>query len=110
MKTMFEVRLVVDIPPTVDSQLENKLQLCQNMARKYLEACGVDVVNASYNTRKLLKEERMTMVPPSVHHVGPKMITACGRLTARKATTSWDKVTCKPCLKNKPKSDQGELF
>ena len=113
MKAIFDIQLVIDVPPPkAKIDVSPKLHMASEMARKYLESVGIQARYAvARYPRRLTKEESLAFVPRVVHYTetvqGPSL---CGRPNPMKKAAIWGKVTCVPCLRRRPKTQQGELF
>lgn len=113
MKRVVVLRLLVDVvaehPSTRIGMASNKAIQRAAEAFKQFE---VSVEGMEFSFTKPTKEESMRLVPKKIHY-GFHNVPSCSEKRSvpnSRLTEDWKKVTCRPCLKHRPKTMQTELF
>ena len=113
MTRLVVMRLLVEHGPEKNQEMLEEASLrAAEQATKALQQLNYKVLCHETGNRYTTKEESMMLVPKKTHY-GFHNVPACSEkrhVPNSRLTEDWKKVTCRHCMKHRPRTMQTELF
>ena len=106
MRQLIKIQMLVEFDSDKLQHVEPGVRQALNVVPPYLALFGMKVVGTEFTRTTPTKDENVRLSPRKKHMDG----TTCGaKAPPSRLVKDWAKVTCRTCLKYKPKN-QAELF